>query len=81
MKPAWFWQSLAVAGWFASAPALSADESSDPPEDAFLEFLGGFETADGEWVDPVALAELDTDERTARPDEVPAADGDEDHES
>ncbi len=81
MKPASLWQSLAVAGCVASSPALAADDSSDPPGDAFLEFLGGFETADGEWVDPVALAELDTDAITAGSDDAAEVDGDEDDES
>lgn len=50
---------LAMLGCFAAAPAPGAEQDA-LPEDAFLEFLGGFETADGDWVDPMSLAGLDS---------------------
>lgn len=69
-------QGLAVLGWFAGAPALASEEpEQELPGDAFLEFLGGFETADGDWVDPVSLAELDAAE--ALPDGVDGQERDE----
>lgn len=43
-----------LAAWLAAMAAA-------PPDPELLEFLGTFETADGEWVDPLALAELDED--------------------
>jgi hypothetical protein len=47
-----------------------AEESpggNDPlPSIELLEFLGAFETPEGEWLDPMMLAE----ERETRPDEV-----------
>lgn len=65
MKRAWMLQGLVVAGWVAGAPAFGAEHENDLPEDAFLEFLGGFEDADGEWVDPMSLAELDANADSA----------------
>ena len=54
-------RSLAALGCIAIGAAAAA-ENDAPPDDAFLEFLGGFETADGEWVDPRSLAELESSE-------------------
>lgn len=54
-------QSLAAVSCFAVGGAAGA-ESDATPDDAFLEFLGGFETEDGDWVDPMSLAELDSEE-------------------
>lgn len=65
MKRARMLQGLAIAGCFAAAPALGTEQDA-PPEDAFLEFLGGFETADGEWVDPMALAGLDSSDEQSK---------------
>ncbi len=74
-------QGLALASWVASAPALAADEQGEAlPEDAFLEFLGGFETADGDWVDPMSLAELDADGESSG-DDGASRERDEDDES
>lgn len=61
MKRARMLRSLAAVGCFVAGSAAAAETTAAPPEDAFLEFLGGFETADGEWVDPMALAELEVD--------------------
>jgi hypothetical protein len=44
----------------------SADGSDEQPSMELLEFLGGFETPDGEWLDPLMLA----DERERRQDDV-----------
>lgn len=61
LKSAWMLHGLAMAGCLA-ATAVNGAEQDAPPDDAFLEFLGGFETADGDWVDPVTLAGLDRNE-------------------
>ncbi len=61
LKRAWMLHALAMAGCLA-APAASGAEQDAPPDDAFLEFLGSFETADGDWVDPLTLAGLDRNE-------------------
>lgn len=68
MTRARFFQGLAVLGSLAGAPVLAEEPGEAPPEDAFLEFLGGFETADGDWVDPLSLAELEPDGATAGED-------------
>ncbi|NNF51583.1 MAG: hypothetical protein HKN59_04010 [Gammaproteobacteria bacterium] len=60
MKPTSLLKGLAAAGCIAVGSVASAEQDV-LPEDAFLEFLGGFETADGDWVDPMSLAELDGD--------------------
>jgi hypothetical protein len=44
----------------------SADGSDEQPSMELLEFLGGFETPDGEWLDPLMLA----DEREHHQDDV-----------
>jgi hypothetical protein len=44
----------------------SADGAGELPSMELLEFLGGFETPDGEWLDPLMLA----DERERQQDDV-----------
>lgn len=75
-------RSLALAGCMATSAGAAEDQAS-PPDDALLEFLGGFETADGEWVDPMTLAGLETeDKKTAGRDvNEDKVHGDEDDES
>jgi hypothetical protein len=51
--------ALVLTGLFAAGLGQAADP---PPDTAMLEFLGGFETADGHWVDPMCL-----DARIAEP--------------
>ncbi len=45
----------------AGSGLLSADEPSMPPQESpsmeLLEFLGGFETPEGEWFDPLLMVE------------------------
>ena len=43
---------FAVTLW---QPALAVDDSEQTPSLEFLEFLGDWESADGEWIDPLAL--------------------------
>lgn len=78
MKRARMLHGLAVLGCFATASALATEQDA-PPDDAFLEFLGGFETADGDWVDPMTLAGLDSsDEHSAERKSDAAETGEED---
>lgn len=39
-----------------SPTVQAADQKGDAPSAAMLEFLGSFSTADGHWLDPMALA-------------------------
>ncbi len=58
------WRGWVVAGCLLAAPAHAAETAETPeplPEDEFLEFLGDWEAVDGEWIDPVALAELESE--------------------
>ncbi|HFE38539.1 MAG TPA: hypothetical protein ENK06_09030 [Gammaproteobacteria bacterium] len=45
---------------YSISPALyAADElNDDQPSLAFLEFLGSFETEDGQWIDPMEIEEM-----------------------
>lgn len=54
---------IAIAGWLVAMPGNAASPEEDLPGDAFLEFLGSWETVDGEWIDPVELAELGADKK------------------
>ena len=65
MKPVRMLQGLALAGCLAGTPAFSAQPEDEGPDDAFLEFLAGWEAVDGELIDPVALAELEADGKLA----------------
>lgn len=63
-------RSLMLNGFAALSclvcPAVSGDESeNDTPDDAFLEFLGTWENSDGEWIDPLALADIDASRQAA----------------
>lgn len=40
----------------------AASVADEAPSVEFLEFLGQWETPDGEWIDPMALKELDAAE-------------------
>ena len=76
-------QGLAIAGCLAGSPAYAAQDEGEIPEDALLEFLGGWESVDGELIDPVALADLEAEGRLADRDTRKAgdADGDDEDES
>jgi hypothetical protein len=41
---------------FAAMCVTSTAAAASPPDPAFLEFLGEFTTAEGDWVDPLDLA-------------------------
>ncbi|MES9970618.1 MAG: hypothetical protein ABW092_11340 [Candidatus Thiodiazotropha sp.] len=56
---------LLMASGIATAEE-SIDVSDEHPSMELLEFLGGFETPEGEWLDPMMLAE----KRASRQDEV-----------
>lgn len=43
---------LALAALLLAAPVAAEDEAPSPE---LLEFLGSFETADGQWLDPTQL--------------------------
>ena len=49
--------SMSVIMMLLSFPSLHAEESSttESPSIDFLEFLGEWETEEGEWIDPVEL--------------------------
>ena len=49
---------LALTLCVCSAQAQAANEESEP-DMALLEFLGEWETEDGEWLDPTSLEDID----------------------
>jgi len=65
---AWL-RATAVALWLGTAAGARAQEAPAPPSAELLEFLGSFETADGEWFDPGLL----TDVQSIGVNDVPAA--------
>jgi len=42
----------------SSNTALYAETDQEKPSLAFLEFLGSFETEDGQWLDPMEIEEM-----------------------
>ena len=65
---------LTVMTLFSTALYSEDHESADVPSIDFLEFLGEWETSDGEWVDPNELndevyAELAEENRIGQDDE------------
>lgn len=44
------WLMLGLLATLYGTQAIAAEEA--PPSDELLEFLGSFETAKGEWIDP-----------------------------
>lgn len=46
---------------FAAQSAAQPDIQATPPAPELLEFLGSFETEEGEWLDPFVLAEVDVE--------------------
>jgi hypothetical protein len=41
------------------------EESASLPDIELLEFLGSWETASGDWIDPTVFADVDTEEEKA----------------
>ena len=54
-----------MAPLFGSLLALPAHAGEDPPSLEFLEFLGEWESADGEWLDPELFEEILPEEEAA----------------
>ena len=59
---------LAILAWVFSGELGIAQEVNEPPDDALLEFLGEWESADGEWVDPLEFAEFELAEQGSERD-------------
>lgn len=56
----------------ASLPygGLLADDDIEAPSLELLEFLGSWETSDGEWIDPIELLEeIEAEQETAKTEE------------
>ena len=57
------WSALLLSGLlssptFAQEPEQATSEESEAPSLEFLEFLGDWETDDGEWIDPEELEQI-----------------------
>ncbi len=62
---------LGVLGLLSLPPGVMAEEDTQAPDLALLEFLGSWEDADGEWVDPLQLLDvLEAEDTPATPAEV-----------
>lgn len=67
MKRVEGWPFLLLAGWLIAAPAWAQEPAAgnkaagtdSGPSVEFLEFLGEFETDEGEWVGPEELERMD----------------------
>jgi hypothetical protein len=58
------WLALAIAlGWPWQVMAADAGGET-PPDEAFLEFLGEWETEDGQWYDPLEQTNSEDEENT-----------------
>lgn len=55
MKPR---HSLWLIGLLFIGASATANDEMDAPSEAFLEFLGSWETAEGEWISPHEIAEM-----------------------
>lgn len=51
-------QSLWFIGMLIIGVTATASDEMDTPSEAFLEFLGNWETAEGEWISPDEIAEM-----------------------
>ncbi len=61
---------LAVLGVLSLSPGAMAgdEEDAQAPDLALLEFLGSWEDADGEWIDPLQMLDaLEAEETPAKP--------------
>ncbi len=45
-----------------AAPRPGPEEDAPPPNRELLEFIASFQTADGEWIDPLSLPETQQDQ-------------------
>jgi len=45
----------AALGLLSLSPGVMAEEDSQAPDLALLEFLGSWEDTDGEWIDPLQM--------------------------
>ena len=57
------WSAILLSGLlssptFAQEPEQTTSEESETPSLEFLEFLGDWETDDGEWIDPEELDQI-----------------------
>ena len=57
MSPTLKLSTLLFIGLLSQGSALQAEETEEPSLE-LLEFLGSFESSDGEWIDPMAIEEL-----------------------
>lgn len=60
---AYLWSTILLLGWlsppvFAQEPEPAGTEESEMPSLELLEFLGDWETDDGEWIDPEELEQI-----------------------
>lgn len=68
MKKVEGWPVLLFAGWLIASPVWAQDppagkketNSGSAPSLEFLEYLGEFETDEGEWVDPEELEQMES---------------------
>lgn len=65
MKRVSMLQGLAIASCLVGGPASAAAPEAEMPDDTFLEFLGDWESVDGEWIDPVGLADFEAEDKLA----------------
>jgi hypothetical protein len=63
-------QVVAAILWFNVVVAAFAD-SEETPSMEFLEFLGEFQTEDGEWIDPLNLVDMQNSESTPNDEDQP----------
>jgi len=62
------WATVVLLNLLFNAAAVADDNSDEAPSMELLEFLGEFQTQDGQWMDPVQFLETDQSE-TLRSDE------------
>ena len=66
MPVKFFWLALVLATGlntamvYAGDPPPGKDNDAEAPSLEFLEFLGDWETDDGEWIDPEELEQIET---------------------
>ena len=74
--PRWVWTGALMFALAAATAGGTAVAGEDRPSAELLEFLGSFTTADGRWVDPMALHSPGVDEgASATASKDPAAGG------
>lgn len=63
---------LGVLGLLSLLPGvMAAEEDTQAPDLALLEFLGSWEDADGEWIDPLQMLDaLEAEDTPAMPTEA-----------